>query len=146
MGFDFPDQFTRGDIRVDVHDLASRAFTQACNHRQNSPVRHVANGFQVHFGDVSHQAQLIAVQVIADKHTVLDALRHDGISPLQPMPDELVAALISLDQENGPEYWLDFNNFYAITRYNHSPLYAMAVYQLSEEIRTAYEKTRLFNE
>ena len=79
-------------------------------------------------------------------HTVLDALRHDGISPLQPMPDELVAALISLDQENGPEYWLDFNNFYAITRYNHSPLYAMAVYQLSEEIRTAYEKTRLFNE
>jgi membrane-bound lytic murein transglycosylase B len=79
-------------------------------------------------------------------HTVLDALRHDGISPLQPMPDELVAALISLDQENGPEYWLDFNNFYAITRYNHSPLYAMAVYQLSEEIRIAYEKTRLFNE
>ena len=79
-------------------------------------------------------------------HTVLDALRHDGISPLQPMPDELVAALISLDQENGPEYWLDFKNFYAITRYNHSPLYAMAVYQLSEEIRTAYEKTRLFNE
>ena len=79
-------------------------------------------------------------------HTVLDALRHDGIMPLQPMPDELVAALISLDQENGPEYWLDFNNFYAITRYNHSPLYAMAVYQLSEEIRTAYEKTRLFNE
>ncbi len=79
-------------------------------------------------------------------HTVLDALRHDGIIPQQPMPDELVAALISLDQEDGPEYWLDFNNFYAITRYNHSPLYAMAVYQLSEEIRSAYEKTRLFNE
>jgi membrane-bound lytic murein transglycosylase B len=28
-----------------------------------------------------------------------------------------------------------------ITRYNHSPLYAMAVYQLSEEIRDAREKS-----
>ena len=62
------------------------------------------------------------------------------------MPDELLAALISFDQEDGPEYWLGFNNFYVITRYNHSPLYAMAVYQLSEEIRNAYEKNLLDND
>ena len=79
-------------------------------------------------------------------NTVLDALRHDGITPLQPMPDELVAALLSLEQQDGPEYWLAFNNFYTITRYNHSPLYAMAVYQLSEEIREAYEQSLQFEE
>jgi peptidoglycan lytic transglycosylase B len=79
-----------------------------------------------------------------EPNTVLDALRHDGITPLKPMPDELVAALLSLEQQDGPEYWLVFNNFYTITRYNHSPLYAMAVYQLSEEIREAYEKSPLF--
>jgi len=79
-------------------------------------------------------------------HTVLDALRHDGITPQQAMPDELVAALLELEQQDGPEYWLDFDNFYAITRYNHSPLYAMAVYQLSEAIRKAYEQELQFNE
>jgi len=79
-------------------------------------------------------------------NTVLDAMRHDGITPVTPLPDELLAALISFDQEDGPEYWLGFNNFYVITRYNHSPLYAMAVYQLSEEIRNAYEKNLLDND
>ena len=72
-------------------------------------------------------------------NTVLDALRHDGITPVGDYPDELVAALLKFDQEQGPEYWLGFNNFYTITRYNRSPLYAMAVYQLSEEIRSAYQ-------
>lgn len=79
-------------------------------------------------------------------NTVLDALRHDGITPPQPMPDELVAALLSLEQQDGPEFWLVFNNFYTITRYNHSPLYAMAVYQLSEEIRETYEQSLQFDE
>jgi len=75
-------------------------------------------------------------------NTVLDALRHDGVTPVTPLPDALTAALIQLDQQEGPEYWLGFNNFYVITRYNHSPLYAMAVYQLSEEIRAAYEQSK----
>jgi membrane-bound lytic murein transglycosylase B len=72
--------------------------------------------------------------------TPVSALRADGITASKPLPDDARAALISLDQENGPEFWLGLNNFYVITRYNHSPLYAMAVYQLSEEIRQARER------
>jgi len=42
--------------------------------------------------------------------------------------------ILELNQEQGMELWAALENFYVITRYNHSPLYAMAVYQLSQSI------------
>ncbi len=45
-------------------------------------------------------------------------------------------ALLQLQGSDGPEYWLTTANFYAITRYNHSPRYAMAVHQLAQAIAT----------
>jgi membrane-bound lytic murein transglycosylase B len=44
-------------------------------------------------------------------------------------------APIRLEGKQGTEYWIGFKNFYVITRYNHSNLYAMAVYQLSQRLR-----------
>lgn len=53
-------------------------------------------------------------------------------------PDEnSKLALLKLEQKNGAEYWAGQKNFYVITRYNHSPLYAMAVYQLSQKLKRA---------
>jgi membrane-bound lytic murein transglycosylase B len=65
-----------------------------------------------------------------------------GVATEPKLPADLPVALLELEQADGPEYWLTGNNFYVITRYNRSPLYAMAVYQLSEAIRDAYQKDR----
>lgn len=66
-------------------------------------------------------------------HTVAQ-LQARGYRPLQPVPATQPATVIRLDGTDGPEYWIVFRNFQAITRYNTSRLYAMAVYQLAEAI------------
>jgi membrane-bound lytic murein transglycosylase B len=67
-------------------------------------------------------------------HSTVADLRKRGVKPeLELNPNEL-GALIALEKHTGQEYWLGLNNFYVITRYNHSPLYAMAVYQLGQAI------------
>ncbi len=48
------------------------------------------------------------------------------------------AALIDLVTPDQPtEYWIGFDNFYVITRYNRSSFYAMSVFQLAEALREA---------
>ncbi len=58
-----------------------------------------------------------------------------GVSPLAPVDAGLPASLLELEGRQGPMHWLGFNNFYVITRYNRSPMYAMAVYELAQAIR-----------
>ncbi len=60
-----------------------------------------------------------------------------GISHKATLAPDQLTALLQLETENGPEYWVTLNNFYVITRYNRSPLYSMAVWQLSEAIRAS---------
>jgi membrane-bound lytic murein transglycosylase B len=58
-------------------------------------------------------------------------LVQNGLHSKTDLDPETAVALVKLEQKNRPEYWVGFQNFYVITRYNHSELYAMAVYQLS---------------
>src|SRR5699024_6955608 len=56
------------------------------------------------------------------------------------LPGSAKVAPLVLDGAKGDESWLVTHNFYVITRYNHSRLYAMAVFQLSQAIAEQMEK------
>lgn len=63
-----------------------------------------------------------------------EQMRLAGVALNGNVPADNKGCLIELDSGNGPEYWAVWENFYVISRYNHSALYAMAVHQLSNEI------------
>jgi len=67
-------------------------------------------------------------------------LAEGGFTSTKPVSGDTLAAIARLEEEDGDHYFVTFKNFYVITRYNRSPLYAMAVYELSEAIRNGFEK------
>jgi len=63
------------------------------------------------------------------------SLMAKGVSFQSPLPADAPAMLVAADESDGTHWRVGFNNFYVITRYNHSPLYAMAVYELAGAIK-----------
>jgi len=104
----------------------------------------IANYFKVH-GWKKDQAITVNANITGTDYTSavtkklkprlsLNDLNKIGVSSSYPLNPDLKATLIELDQVKGKEYWIGLNNFYVITRYNHSAMYAMAAFQLSEAI------------
>ncbi len=99
----------------------------------------VRHGWQP--GDpITYQASIDAAKVDAvlsgsPKPTrTVGELRRNGVQFDAELDDTAAATLFRLETRGEPEHWIGLQNFYVITRYNHSILYAMAVYQLSREI------------
>jgi membrane-bound lytic murein transglycosylase B len=65
----------------------------------------------------------------------VDSLGARGVKVDLDVPADTPALLISAEQPDGPAYRVGFHNFYVITRYNSSPRYAMAVFDLAQAIR-----------
>jgi len=63
------------------------------------------------------------------------SLRTKGVSFDSSLPEDAPALLIAADDTDGVHWRVGYNNFYVITRYNHSALYAMAVYELAAAVK-----------
>ncbi len=62
------------------------------------------------------------------------SLSEAGVMFTTGLANDSKSRLLSFDGSDGAEYWVAFQNFFVITRYNHSAMYALAVYQLGQEI------------
>ncbi|VAW50785.1 Membrane-bound lytic murein transglycosylase B [hydrothermal vent metagenome] len=104
----------------------------------------VANYFKMHeWQSGASVAQLVTVtdKTIVKKenpvkpYAAISQFEKQGVKIEKKLDGKQLASLLKLEGKYGNEYWLTLQNFYVITRYNHSELYAMAVYQLSEKLK-----------
>ena len=73
-----------------------------------------------------------------EPHASLASIRARGVGFTTEAGEEEQGALLEFETKDGHEYWIGLANFYVITRYNHSALYALAVLQLAERIRARH--------
>ncbi len=85
-------------------------------------------------------AAATALEPGIDSQYPLDRLKQLGLSPEDNCRCDYPLRLLLLSHQNSDQYLLGHGNFYAITRYNHSTHYAMAVHELAQAIKGAYRK------
>lgn len=126
-----------GDGRIDLVNSVEDAIGSVANYyrafgwQQGAPVavRAVAG---------ESETESILAAGITPRYTVAE-LRERRVLPIDPVEEGARVALLRLELEHGPQYWLGLQNFYVITRYNRSVNYAMAVRELAQEIRARIE-------
>ena len=106
----------------------------------------IANYFSKHRWSGQYPA---AVPVVVSDHQMADAefvdgslnlsrtvgeLRAKGVQ-VEGLDASLKAALYKFEGDQGTEYWVALHDFYVITRYNRSTLYALAAFQLAQAIK-----------
>lgn len=90
-----------------------------------SPAR-VETGYRKDLTNAGLKPELTVADFIAAK-----------IIPTRELPAAALATAMEFEGASGMEHWLGLHNFYVITRYNHSAMYAMSVYHLSQDIEAA---------
>jgi membrane-bound lytic murein transglycosylase B len=113
----------------------------------------IANYFSIHgwhagapvVARASRDVQLAEfVPETVDPIYPLPMLAERGYRPIagEPLPADPAtegATVLNFDGAGGREHWLGYRNFYVITRYNRSPMYALAVHQLAQAIRAGVD-------
>ncbi len=135
-------QFIPSSYRAYAVDFDGDNFKDIWNNKADA-IGSVANYFSRHGwqGDgpvivrgykTSHNLDVTANESLEPKLLAGD-LRKKGIR--NNLADNTKVALFEMQGERGQEYWLGLSDFYVITRYNRSSMYALAVFQLSQAIK-----------
>jgi membrane-bound lytic murein transglycosylase B len=72
-----------------------------------------------------------------DLRETVATLAGKGVQFETTLPADAKAVFVALRAQDGPSYRVGFNNFWVITRYNRSHMYALAVAELAEAIAAA---------
>jgi membrane-bound lytic murein transglycosylase B len=90
---------------------------------------------------VGNGYQTLINNTLKTRYQIAEFEKH-GVVPEQNVSDSMAANLMAFKGYGENEYWLGLHNFYVITRYNPSPAYAMAVYQLAGKIEDKYRELK----
>ncbi len=141
MGFG---QFMPSSYRKWAVDFSGDGFTDIWK-TQSDAIGSVANYFKEHGWKTGEPVTVEAhaadnmnapqLNTIVPPTITVDEWRKQGINPTSWLPPTTRAVAFQFEGANGAEYWFGLQNFYTITRYNRSPMYAMAVYQLSQYLK-----------
>ncbi|MGS2724855.1 lytic murein transglycosylase B [Porticoccus sp. GXU_MW_L64] len=145
MGFG---QFIPSSYRAYAVDYDNDGFADIWNNTTDA-IGSVANYFAEHGWQdgepVATRVKLkpdyspdVVTKGLKPDRTILEFSEH-GYFPVEFASPDAMASAIKLDGQNGVEFWFGLHNFYVITRYNRSNMYAMAVYQVSQAIRERME-------
>ncbi len=142
-------QFISSSYRHYAIDFDNDGLTDIWNNPVDA-IGSVGNYFKQHGW---REGNLIATQAMVSGYRYKELITEDlkpnidskqlrlyEIDSKRALPPDSRVKLIDLETKNGYEFWLGMHNFYVITRYNHSSLYAMAVFQLAGMILDNYSK------
>ncbi|WP_417223529.1 lytic murein transglycosylase B [Amphritea sp.] len=104
----------------------------------------VANYFSAHGWKKGEAVRSnVVMQQMADEAWINSSLKPEvtlaewaerGIRTRKDLNLDSKATLMRLEKDGEFQHWFGLHNFYVITRYNHSRLYAMAVYELGQAV------------
>jgi membrane-bound lytic murein transglycosylase B len=121
------------DGRVDLWN----DWPDVCASVGNYLKEHGWNGGEPVLNEATVEADKVAAldgRKLALSETV-DTLRTKGVMFDSSLSPDAPALLIAADEADGTHWRVGYNNFYVITRYNHSVLYAMAIYELAAALK-----------
>ncbi len=128
-----------GDQQANIWRSDDDAIASVANYLQKHGWKY-GNGVvvQAKVAGIKHD-QVVSSGLKPDKKLSLVQKAGWAVPKMVPRSSKVLA--MRHEGSAGAEYWVGLHNFYVITRYNRSQMYALAVYQLAREVKESYNQS-----